>query len=129
MVVRIIIAILFVLFAIVQLNDPDPWLWVLMYALTAAVYVWSIFTAVPKWLLYGGLGVVIFWMLSLLPDFISWVQMGMPTITGSMKAEAPHIELTREFLGLLICGLAWWWLLKKGSPLKSASMRISPNKE
>ena len=75
MVTRIIIAVLFVLFAIVQLNDPDPWLWVLMYALTAAVYVWSIFAAVPKWLLYGGLGVVIFWMLSLLPDFISWVQM------------------------------------------------------
>ena len=114
MVTRIIIAVLFVLFAIVQLNDPDPWLWVLMYALTAAVYVWSMFAAVPKWLLYGGLGVVIFWMLSLLPDFVSWVQMGMPTITGSMKAEAPHIELTREFLGLLICGLAWWWLLKKG---------------
>ena len=26
----------------------------------------------------------------------------MPSITGSMKAETPHIEFMREFLGLFI---------------------------
>lgn len=38
----------------------------------------------------------------LIPDFISWIQDGMPSITESMKAEKKHIELTREFLGLLL---------------------------
>ena len=42
----------------------------------------------------------------LLPDFIDWIQNGAESITQSMKAEKPHIELTREFLGLLICALA-----------------------
>jgi hypothetical protein len=43
------------------------------------------------------------WCLVLLPEFYAWIQMGMPTITGSMKAEEPHIEYTWEFLGLVLC--------------------------
>lgn len=113
MIARIVVSVLFILFALVQLNDLDPWSWVLMYSATSAIYVWSIFKSVPQWLLWGGIAVIAIWLISLLPDFINWVKMGMPTIAASMKAEAPHIELTREFLGLLICGLAWGWLLKK----------------
>jgi hypothetical protein len=30
--------------------------------------------------------------------------MGMPSIVEHMKAEAPHIEYTREFLGLILAG-------------------------
>jgi hypothetical protein len=37
---------------------------------------------------------------------LEWARMGFPTITGSMKAEEPHIEVVREFLGLLIAVLA-----------------------
>jgi hypothetical protein len=51
------------------------------------------------------------WMLALAPDFVAWLRFGAPTIVGSMKAEAPHIELTREFLGLLVAALAVAWLL------------------
>ena len=37
-----------------------------------------------------------------LPAMLKWVGEGMPTITGSMQAESPHIELIREFFGLML---------------------------
>ena len=103
---NLFLSLAFALFAIVQLNDPDPWKWVAFYGFIAVVSGFAAFGHYHQYILYLGLGVVIIWMLSLLPDFINWVKMGMPTIAGSMKAESPHVELTREFLGLLLCGLA-----------------------
>ena len=38
----------------------------------------------------------------MLPGLIDWVLTGMPSIVSSMKATEPHIEVVREFLGLLI---------------------------
>lgn len=102
-IVNLILCFLFLSFAIVQYNDPDPWLWVLFYGFIAGISAFAIFNKYNLSLLKFGLAVAIFWMLTLIPDFIRWLQMGMPTIAASMKAEAPHIELTREFLGLLIC--------------------------
>ncbi len=97
-----ILAGLFVLFALVQINDVDPWLWVAFYLVVA---VFCFFGAlrryyhIPLLIALFGTG---FWLGMLLPDFISWIREGMPTIVGSMKAESPYIELVREFLGLLI---------------------------
>ena len=51
------------------------------------------------------------WMISLLPNAITWVKDGMPTIVESMKASSPYIELVREFLGLLISILMLLFLL------------------
>jgi hypothetical protein len=108
MLARYLVAALFGLFAYFQLNDPDPWGWVALYGSVAILYLWSAHRQLPRLVKQGGVLLILIWAVSLLPDFINWVQMGMPTITGSMKAEAPHIELTREFLGLVICGLAIW---------------------
>ena len=105
-VVNITLSILFLLFAIVQYNDPDPWAWIGLYVYVALISAFAVFGKYNKWLMLAGLAVCVIWMLILVPDFINWVGMGMPTITGSMKAEAPHIELTREFLGLFVAGSA-----------------------
>ncbi len=106
---NIILSLLFILFAYFQYNDPDPWLWIMIYLGVALICGFAAFGKPNPWLiLIGLLGLLIYWLL-LLPDFISWLGEGMPTITGSMKAESPHIELVREFLGLLILiGVLTW---------------------
>lgn len=97
-----VIAGLFFLFAVVQLNDPDPYFWVALYAYIGMVAIIRNFRPMRKVILLGGMAVCGIELFLILPEFLNWIEMGMPTITGSMKAEAPHIEFTREFLGLLI---------------------------
>ena len=99
---NLFLAVLFLVFAIVQYNDPDPWIWIILYIFVATVSGFAAFGIYRKWVLIAGIGLCAIWMATLLPDFINWIKMGMPTITGQMKATEPHIELTREFLGLFI---------------------------
>lgn len=112
-VVHIVLAILFLVFAVVQLNDVDPWLWVAIYTAVAIAFLLVVLQRPYKKLVYA-LGLICgIYFFYLLPNFIDWVQMGMPSITSSMKAEAPHIELVREFLGLGICVLALVYLARR----------------
>ncbi len=97
-----IIALLFASFAIVQYNDPDPWLWMLFYAFAALLSLMAVFGQFNKWLLLAGILASLLWMATLVPGVIDWFQKGMPSIAGSMKAESPHIEWMREFLGLFL---------------------------
>ncbi len=113
---HIIVTILFVLFAAVQYNDPDGWKWIILYLFVAGIVGFGIVGKRDKTVTLAAIGLAGIWFLTLIPDFIHWVQMGMPTIVDSMKVEAPHIELTREFLGLGIILAALWWqyrLVKK----------------
>lgn len=99
---NIFFALLFTLFAYFQYNDPDPWLWIAIYMAVAIICAFAAFRKYNRWVILIGLGGLIIYWAVLLPSFISWVGDGMPTITGSMKAESEYIELVREFLGLLI---------------------------
>lgn len=116
---NIILALLFALFAYFQYNDPDPWLWISIYLIVAGLCGAAAFGYYNKWLttvIFAGL--LLYWLI-LLPDFVSWLGEGMPTITGSMKAESPHIELVREFLGLLILmGAVGWNLWRHNRKVK-----------
>lgn len=108
----ILFALLFVTMAGLQLNDPDPVIWVMAYGSVAAL--WA-FAAFGRWLpkaTQAVLMVLTVWMVSFIPELVSWMGMGMPTLVGSMKAEEPHIELVREFGGLFLAVISLVYLLR-----------------
>ncbi len=113
---NIILTILFIVFAIVQYNDPDPWLWIGIYLFMTIMSGLAASNRFPSWVLRGGMLGCIIGLAMLLPDFIDWLSTGAESITQSMKAEEPHIELTREFLGLLFCTMTLGFLLWQGEP-------------
>ena len=103
---NLVFCILFVLFAVLQYNHPDPYVRVPIY-MDAAVFCWLAFRKkyYPKWYLAGvivyavyAIG-LIFWKNGVL-DWINKHQAA--NITETMKAEQPWIEETREFFGLVI---------------------------
>lgn len=107
-----ILCLLFLLFAGVQINDPDPWVWVLIYGAVAILCgLAAAGRFFPKILLAGLIicAAGIFWYL---PDFMHWLNTGMASITDSMKAASPYIELVREFLGLIIVFSTLLWLYR-----------------
>jgi hypothetical protein len=100
---NIVLAVLFVLFAVVQYNDPDPYIWAPIYLFVAGIcYYASKGKYFQKVLLIGGIPIFLY-MISYIPDFVDWVNMGMPSIVETMKANRSYVELTREFGGLVIC--------------------------
>lgn len=110
---------IFLLFAVMQINDPDFFIWVPIYVLVAIVILlfdkgYKILRVLQILLIAYILG-----MVSYYPDVMSWIQNGTPSITGSMQAESPFIEFVREFFGLGICALALGYYTFKASKDKS----------
>ena len=106
---NIILSVLFLIFAAVQFNDPDPWIWVALYTLVAVICGMAAVGNYRKTLILLGLAVCGIELFNIGPEFIKWVNMGMPNIADEMQADAPHIEFAREFLGLLLCVLVLGW--------------------
>ena len=101
-----LLSLIFALFAYWQLNDKDPMLWVPIYGGVSLLIGSHLFFNVPKMLRVAvlvaiGIGAAVY-----IPGVGGWCNEGMPSITGSMKAESPYIENMREFLGLILAGLA-----------------------
>jgi asparagine N-glycosylation enzyme membrane subunit Stt3 len=108
-----IISGLFLLFAIVQWNDPDPVIWMVFYGVMSLIYV--LLALGKKFAFYLSvlmLIVSLLYMGLILPEIIKWIKDGMPSIVQSMKATIPTIEYTREFLGLLLCLIACVWAIR-----------------
>ena len=103
---NVLFCFIFILFAALQYNDPDPYLWMPIYLYTA-VLCWLAFRNqyYPKAYLAG---IVLYGMYMLYKVFdtnglIDWItQHNAQNIAETMKAESPWIEETREFFGLVI---------------------------
>ncbi len=97
---------IFILFAVVQYNDPDPYLWVPSYLFPAVL---CFLAAREKFYKNAYTGGFIFYSLyavyKLLDQngVIDWMRFhDAANIAATMKAEQPWIEESREFFGLAI---------------------------
>ena len=100
---NLLLTALFLVSAGLQLNDPDPWLWTALYLSVAVICGFAAFGQYNRWAILLVMAVSIYELSTLLPAFRDWISEGMPSITESMKASSPHVELVREFLGVVIC--------------------------
>lgn len=106
----ILLALVFALFAYLNLNDPDPIPWVLAYGASAVLLAMAAFGRADKRVSGWYAVALAVWMLTMSGGMMDWFGAGMPSITDEMQATDPHIEVVREFLGLLIAVLALLWL-------------------
>lgn len=100
----------FLLFAALQVNDPDPWLWIPIYLYAAGLCLFSSLGHVfPKALIAGILYCCLHasWLFITRDGVVSWAKdHHAENLVQTMKAAKPWIENTREFGGLLIVMLA-----------------------
>jgi hypothetical protein len=100
---HLFIGILFLLFAIVQFNDPDPWAWILIYCFISIISILSALGKHSKWAAYLVLLVSMIWMVFLFPGLWQWItQEPFDALFGGMDPSRIHLEESREFLGLFI---------------------------
>jgi hypothetical protein len=103
---NIVFVFLFILFAALQYNDPDPALWIPIY----------LYGALMCWFGYKGkssrpaliFGLIFYFAYAVIlfvekDGVLSWIRdHNAENIAGTMQAEKPWIEDSREFFGLLI---------------------------
>jgi hypothetical protein len=100
-----ILALMFMAFAFVQVNDPDPILWILIYGIMAIVSVMAIFEYFIPALMYAlALGYTVY-LVILFPGVMDWYNSPDRSLLFDdiAKMQYTYIEEAREFLGLAIC--------------------------
>lgn len=104
-VLNLFLAAIFLLFAFVQINDPDPVLWILIYGLMAVACILAAFGRYHPW----GISVLLILYLAYgffyIPGVVEWLGSEDKSMLFDdiAKMQYPYIEESREFLGLLIC--------------------------
>ena len=104
---NIVFCVLFVIFAGLQYNDPDPYVWVPIYLYSAVL---CGLAARGKYYLKAylfGIAVYLIYAAYKLVDqngVIDWItKHNAENLAETMKAAKPWIEESREFFGLFIC--------------------------
>lgn len=109
----IVFALLFILFAAFQYNDPDPQIWIPIYG----------FAAVACFMAYARVGKPWFYVLMaavyLVAAWWQWPPQFEGFLLDEMGMKTVNIELARESGGLAICALVMGllaWLTSRGEP-------------
>jgi len=101
------LAALFAGFALLQLNDPDPAVWLLAYGLVAVCCAAPPASTLTRQLGWLTGGVLLTLAVVAAPGFAGYLTSGDPgMIVAEMSPEKPYVEPAREFLGIIIAAAA-----------------------
>jgi hypothetical protein len=108
------LTLMFLSFAFVQLNDPDPVLWIIIYLAMATICLLAFFNKYYKiFMAILALGYLIYAVI-LFPGLVEWLKSEDRSLLFDDIAKMQHIyiEESREFLGLIICilTLGFYWM-------------------
>ena len=103
-IVNFLLAVMFIVFAFLQLNDPDPIIWILVYGIMAVVCVLAMFEFYPRNLLIILAAIYLLYSIYYFPGVKVWLSQDNKAqlFDNVAKMEHPFIEESREFLGLMI---------------------------
>ncbi len=106
------LAALFLVFAILQYNDPDPGLWMLVYGAMSIACACAIFNLYSMPLMISMAGGYLILSALHVDGMLDWLKSPNRNkiFDDVAKMQYPYIEEAREFLGLLICLLALMYL-------------------
>lgn len=100
---HLVAAVLLLVMAAIQLNDPDPMYWVTVYAVAAIIPLGQLVGRKFPSLWTMAMGMIIAGLLMSLPGFWDYLTADdYLSITREMLGDKPYVEYGREFLGLLI---------------------------
>jgi len=104
-IVNFLLAVMFLFFAFLQVNDPDPVIWILIYGAMAVFCVMAMFEFYPQYILLATTTIYILYSLMYVPGVMTWLRRDHKAelFDDLAKMEHLYIEESREFLGLMIC--------------------------
>jgi hypothetical protein len=104
-VVNLLLALMFIAFAYVQINDPDPVVWILIYGSMAVICVLAAFNITPRIIMGVMMAVFVAYSFVFFNGVKEWFAQPDKSVLFDdvLKMQYPYIEESREFLGLMIC--------------------------
>jgi hypothetical protein len=104
-ILNFILAIMFLLFAFLQVNDPDPLIWITIYGVMAVLAILAMFNIFPRRIIQVLLVLYAAFSILYIPGVKQWMQQENKSDLFDNVAKMNHlyIEESREFLGLWIC--------------------------
>ena len=103
--------LLFLVFALVQVNDPDPMVWITIYLMMAAISGAAFLGKLNRYIPIMALIVCIAMMINLWPGLMQWMASADRRLIFDdiAKMQNIYIEEAREFFGLLICSASLFY--------------------
>lgn len=111
---NIILCVMFSLFAVIQLNDPDPVVWFSIYMAVAVVSILANYVKIPRFVIGIMAVALLVFALMHFSFVVDWLKTeDKSEIFGEMVYDKPYLEGAREFIGLLMAFIALLFHLKK----------------